>query len=401
MSPLDLLRRALPETAPSTQGRGASLARAAVQGAVAGLITLLPILIIGSGLWLTTADLPLSWAEAMLAATAFWLLGHGIPIVLSGGVIGIVPLAMFFLVLWIGVWLAGRATWSAAAHGWRAAIPTASAWAGGYAALLVVTGALTLLGPIQPDRLRWIAATLLLPPVMAAIGMVRSLDHDEVDEFLDRLWVPAAVRRGWRPAVHTSVVVVASGALAAVVAVVLSFGDIWALQQDLRPGVAGGAILLLLQLLAIPNIGLWIASFVAGPGFSVIDGASVTWDGSTTALVPMIPVFAAHPHATEFPTLTPLVAVSLVILGGWLGWQCLAATARLASLRAKGVTIVSASISTGFIVGLLNWVGGGSLGVDRLAHVGAPSVFLGLAVTGWLLLGAGLVLLWDWRTLDA
>lgn len=32
---------------------------------------------------------------------------------------------------------------------------------------------------------------------------------------------------------------------------------------------------------------------------------------------------------------------------------------------------------------------------------GRTLVFLGLAVTGWLLLGAGLVLLWDWRTLDA
>lgn len=403
MSPLELLRRALPqaETPASSPRRSAVLARASAQGVTAGLITLVPVLLLGSVLWLTTADLPLSWSEAMLAVTSFWLLGHGIPIAAAGGVIGIVPLAMLILVLWVGVWLAGRATWAAGAHGWRPALEVAGAWAGGYAALLAIAGALTRLGPISPDLLRWIAATLILPPLMASIGMVRSLDHDEVDEFLDRFPLPAAARRGWRPAVHTSAVIVAAGTIGALVAVVMSFGDIWALQQELRPGLAGGVTLGLLQLLALPNIGLWVASFVAGPGFSIVDGASVTWDGSTTALVPMLPIFAAHPHAADFPTATPLVALLFVALGGWLGWQCLAATARLASLRAKSLTVLSAAASTGCIIGLLDWVGGGALGVDRLAHVGAPSLFLGLAVTGWLLLGAALVLVWDWRTLDA
>ena len=159
-------------------------------------------------------------------------------------------------------------------------------------------------------------------------------------------------------------------------------------------------VLGLLQVLALPNLGLWVASFVAGPGFSVVDGAAVTWEGSSTALVPMIPVLAAHPDPMTLPALAPLVAVLLVALGAWLGWQSLAATARLASLRAKSLTVVSAAGSTGALVAVLDWVGGGSLGMDRLAGVGAPSGLLGLALTGWLLLGAGLVLLWDWRGLD-
>src|SRR5690606_11002652 len=156
-----------------------------------------------------------------------------------------------------------------------------------------------------------------------------------------------------------------------------------------------------LQLLALPNIGLWIACFVAGPGLSVVEGSAVTWDGSSTALVPMIPVFAAHPDATLFPAATPAVAVLFVLMGGWLGWQSLAATARLASLRAKSLTVLSAALSTGALVALLNWLGGGALGMDRLSSVGAPSLLLGASVSGWLLLGGALVLLWDWRTLDA
>jgi hypothetical protein len=247
---------------------------------------------------------------------------------------------------------------------------------------------------------RWLAATVLLPGLMGLVGMVRSLDHDDVDELLERFYVPAALRRGWRPALHATAVLVAAGTLAAAVAAALSFGDIMALQADLRPGLVGGVILTALQVLALPNLGLWVLSFVAGPGFSVVDGAAVTWDGSSTALVPMIPVLAAHPDPVVFPAATPVVALSLVITGAWLGWQSLAATARLASLTAKSLTVVSAAVSTGALIALLDWVGGGSLGMDRLADVGAPAGLLGLTVGGWLLLGAAPVLVWDWRGLD-
>ena len=61
---------------------------------------------------------------------------------------------------------------------------------------------------------------------------------------------------------------------------------------------------------------------------------------------------------------------------------------------------VSAAGSTGALVAVLDEVGGGALGMDRLVDIGAPAGLLGLVVAGWLLLGAGLVLLWDWRSLD-
>lgn len=400
MSPLDLLRRATTAEKPSTAVAGPSLGGAALRGVGAGLITLLPIVLLASLLWLTTADISLTWPESALVGMSFWLLGHGIPLVLPAGVLGIVPLAGFLLILLVGVWSAGRATWAAAEHGYRPALRMAGAWAGGYGALMAVVGGLALLGPLDPHLIRWIAATILLPVVMALIGMVRALDHDDVDEFLERCFVPAAVRRGWRPALHTTVVILAAGTLGAAIAVGWSMGDVMTLQRELRPGLAGGIVLALLQVLALPNIGLWITSFIAGPGFSVIDGAAVTWDGSSTALVPMIPVFAAHPDAATFPDLTPVIAVSLVALGAWLGWQSLAATARLASLLAKTRSIVSAAVSVGVLVSFFDWLGGGALGMDRLADIGAPAGLLGLTVTGWLLLGAALVLLWDWRSLD-
>lgn len=415
MSPLDLLRRVTSRSGgdagtagvggrasvdPRTAGT-AALVGAAVQGVLAALMTLVPVALLASTLWLTTADMRLSWPEAVAAGASFWLLAHGIPVLLTTGVIGIVPLAAFLGVLFVGVWSAGRATWAAAEHGWRPALRIASLWMIGYAVVVLVAGLAAIRGPMDPQLGRWALATVLLPAVMGTIGMVRSLDHDDVDEFLERCLVPAALRRGWRPALHATAVIVVGGTLAATTAVALALGDVLALQESLRPGIAGGIILALLQLLALPNIGLWISSFVAGPGFSVVAGSAVTWEGSSTALVPMVPVLAAHPDAALFPSQTPVVAVLFVLLGGWLGWQSLAATARLASLRAKSLTVLSAVVSTGVLVALLNWVGGGALGMDRLSSVGAPSLLLGATVSGWLLLGSVLVLLWDWRTLDA
>ena len=413
MSPLDLLRRATDrlegvgtERADSGRSHGGDVAgsraliRAGVHGVVAALLTLVPVGLLASLLWLTTADIRLSWAEAAAAGASFWLLAHGIPILLTTGVLGIVPLAAFLGVLLVGVWSAGRSTWAAAEHGWRPALRVAGAWMGGYALVILGAGGLAVLGPMDPAPGRWALATVLMPALMGIIGMVRTLDHDDVDEFLERCFVPAAVRRGWRPAIHATVVLLVGGTLAAATAVALSLGVVLTLHASLRPGVTGGTILVLLQLLALPNLGLWSASFVAGPGFSVVEGASVTWDGSSTSLVPMIPVLAAHPDPALFPAATPAVAILLVLLGGWLGWQSLAATARLASLRAKSLTVISAALSTGTLVALLDWVGGGALGMDRLASIGAPALLLGVTVTGWLLLGGLLVLLWDWRTLD-
>lgn len=368
---------------------------------MAALSTLVPVALLASILWLTTADLHLRWPEAVAAGASFWLLAHGIPVLLTTGVIGIVPLAGFLGVLFLGVWSAGRATWAAAEHGWRPALRIASLWMTGYAVVILAAGLAATLGPMDPQLGRWALATVLLPALMGTIGMVRSLDHEDVDEFLERCLVPSALRRGWRPALHATAVIVVGGTLAATAAVALSIGDVLALHESLRPGLTGGIVLALLQLLALPNIGLWIASFVAGPGFSVVEGSAVTWDGSSTALVPMVPVLAAHPDSALFPAATPAVALLFVLLGGWLGWQSLAATARLASLRAKVLTVLSAVLCTGALVALLDWVGGGALGMDRLSSVGAPSLLLGAAVSGWLLLGGALVLLWDWRTLDA
>jgi hypothetical protein len=409
MSPLDLLRRALPAAAmpgpPADAPAGSVRARrgsglsAAASGAVAALLTLVPVVILASLVWVTTADARLGWVDAVLAGMSFWLLGHGVPVLLSTGVLGLVPLGALVGVLLIGTWSAGRATWGPAEHGHRSALRAAGGWAAGYAMVIAVVGVLALAGPADPHIARWLAATVGLPAVMALTGMVRSLDHDDVDELLEQLWVPAALRRGWRPALHTTAVLLGAGTLAAVAAAGLAAGDVWALQRELRPGLVGGGVLALLQVLALPNIGLWVVSFVAGPGFSVVEGAAVTWDGSSSALMPMIPVLAAHPEAAVFPAATPVVAAVIVALGGWLGWQSLAATARLASLRAKALTILSAAVSTGVLVGLLDWVGGGALGMDRLAAVGAPAGLMALTVTGWLLLGACLVLVWDWRSL--
>ena len=68
----------------------------------------------------------------------------------------------------------------------------------------------------------------------------------------------------------------------------------------------------------LPNLALWAVSFVAGTGFSAVEGASATWTGSRTSLLPMVPAFGALPQPGAFPGWLPLVALRAALAGQWL-----------------------------------------------------------------------------------
>src|SRR6185437_3406014 len=65
-------------------------------------------------------------------------------------------------------------------------------------------------------------------------------------------------------------------AAAVLVAVLLVLGHVLELHRALEPGVAGGAVLTLGQALLLPNLVVWAAAGLAGPGFAVGSATSVT-----------------------------------------------------------------------------------------------------------------------------
>jgi hypothetical protein len=148
----------------------------------------------------------------------------------------------------------------------------------------------------------------------------------------------------------------------------------------------------------LPNLALWAVSFVAGTGFSAVEGASATWTGSRTSLLPMIPVLGALPEPGAFPAFVAAVVLVPVLVGVLVGWRALRSVARLSTGRTKVVAVGVAVLVAAGSLGALDVVGGGSLGVARLRDIGAPAGAMALALLMELSLGALLVLAWDrWR----
>ena len=148
----------------------------------------------------------------------------------------------------------------------------------------------------------------------------------------------------------------------------------------------------------LPNLALWAVSFVAGTGFSAVEGASATWTGSRTSLMPMVPAFGALPQPGAFPGWLPLVALLPVAVGAFVGWRALRAVARLSTERTKLTVVGAAVVLAAGAIGLLDVLGGGSLGTQRLSDIGAPAGAMTLALLVELGLGAALVLVWDrWK----
>ena len=262
-------------------------------------------------------------------------------------------------------------------------------WLGGHAAVGLLAWAVSLAGPFSvraPSVLLPVLAVPLLGLVLARPGLVEPL--------VDR--VPLVVRRGIVPGLKGAGVLLALGALLVVGLVVLHLGRVLHVHSELGAGLGGGVLLALAQLLALPNLALWAVSWLAGSGFSVSLGADTTWVESQTSLLPMVPVLAAHPDPGAFPWVVRAVVLVPVAVGAWVARDALRGLPRLSRTSTKASAVASAVGVAAVTLGLLDALGGGSLGADRLADIGAPALRMVLALIVTLGIGAAVMLARDW-----
>ena len=72
------------------------------------------------------------------------------------------------------------------------------------------------------------------------------------------------------------------------------------------------------QVVILPNVALWAASWMAGPGFGLGEGAAITWSQSNPGLLPLIPGLGAVPAPGPLPdglwlsALVPVAAGAVV-----------------------------------------------------------------------------------------
>ena len=157
-----------------------------------------------------------------------------------------------------------------------------------------------------------------------------------------------------------------------------NFAQVKLLTEGLQPGIFGGLLLLLLNILYLPNAAIAFASYIAGSGFAVGAGSLISPWWYHTDQMPVFPLLG----------IIPLHRHPMWILGGFV-------------FIAIGILLARWTISSGiqlllqsaifFAVGIviLAYLSSGSLMTDEMGTMGVSIWKFGLTALIEVLIGAG------------
>jgi len=163
-----------------------------------------------------------------------------------------------------------------------------------------------------------------------------------------------------------------AGSLVAAVSLAVHLHEVVTLTDALAPGTVGLLLLVLLQLVYLPNAIVWAIAFTLGPGFAFGSATVVAPTGSALAQLPAFPLLAALPpglHAALPGWLEPVV-LALPYLAGGVGGVLVVRSAGRLALDAAPLRGLACGAVSGVLLGVLAVVSGGPLGDGRLAAVG-------------------------------
>ncbi len=349
-------------------------------------------------LWAVHYGFAPDWAIFWRASVDIWLLGHGTDITVTLdsdtaaglGLVGaaetftltLAALGFTLLTLLLGV-RAGRRVGETD----HRALGTTVAVA--VFALLCLGASLSAVHPlVEPS----IPQAVLLPTLAFTIGLTigrlrtaKSTMDDSGSSIRD--WID-----DWRPATRGIVATALRGG-AAVVALVIAcasvltaflimtgYAEIIALYEGLHTGILGGLAITIAQLALLPNLVIWAASWLVGPGFAIGAGSSVSPLATSLGPLPAVPVFGALPAGDLMfgfvGLLVPVLAAFFVavLLRSRLG----ASFDEESRVLRLAITGVAMGVVGGVILGLLAWMSSGAAGPGRLAVVGPDPVQVAL-----------------------
>lgn len=335
-------------------------------------------------LWGIHYGLAIDWTVFWRAAVDIWLVGHGtdITVVLDPAVASSVGLPEAKTPVTITMALLGFAmlTLLLGIRAGRRVAETPHVIVGTFASLVTfgLASLVLTLSTLHPVARPSLWQGTLLPTLVFALGLLIGSQIVSASNPVSggiRRWIA-----GWPAHVRTIVstslrggAIAAAGlitvaSLVTTAAIVTSFADIITLYEGLHTEVLGGVAVTIGQLALLPNIVVWVASWLIGPGFAIGTGSAVSPLATTLGPIPAIPILGALPGG-EFAfgfvgLLAPIVVGFLVaaVLGPRIAGE----------LRRRELAIVAVGIgaTAATIIGLLAWTSAGSAGPGRLMDVG-------------------------------
>ncbi len=387
--------------------RGLSFAIAALQALIIAAIgvgiTIAPLTLT----WLIEGDGSTSWLVALQVAVFTFLLATGVPLQVSEGkllglefpefIITTMPLGLTLLMALMVIRVGYRL--SAASSIWPAWVGGAVSFGLiGLGASALVNNEAVLVGEWEP---------LLIPAVFfGGLLIISSTFASRYEMFegangaeaKERVWIRTnllaiysrlhwSIRTVLSPASRVGLGVVAvMGAVSAfMLALALGFGwiEVVRLYEGLRVSVLGGVMVTLGQLALLPNLIVYAMAWLAGPGFSIGIGSSVSPFASALGPMPAFPIFAALPTG-GFDR--GILFILIPVLASFIGTLLIRryvdqirfeyATRLTASIALAGTTAVIASASAMLLAAFAS----GSLGPGRFEQVGVNVLQFGLVL---------------------
>lgn len=330
--------------------------------------------------WLTSPNSQLS--DALGLASRVLLLANGSVTVIGGQLVSIAPLGLSMVLILLGIPVAGLAARSAldeTADLRMLVLKTGGTYAGTY----VVS--ITLIAFIVPETsvIRALLGSLLLGGLSGFWGAARAVGYDPGEQW------PAGLRSLPRAVGVAALTCVGTGAALLAVVLVLGRDRIAGISDGLGGDVTAGILLVVMQLVWLPNLVIWAMAWALGAGVTLGEGTLLNMNGTSLGFLPSIPVLGAVPEPGPVPDLAWLWLLGGAVAGALAG---LIVALNRSSERFYETALAGglAGIAAGVLLFLLAWFSSGGLGTQRLSHLG---VGLGsLVITAPCILGlAGLV----------
>jgi len=253
-------------------------------------LILLPLSFIALFAWSTAGSATGNTSDPIRAAIWMWLGSHLVPFKLSlasgfsSGALSYLPIGAAIL------------PWIAVRSGFRRASEFSNNPRGArtfvvffYTAIATLAAALSQSENIKPNL-------ALTPVFVLLLALTATINYQS--NFFHRI----------KFIVHAFIAVLGLITITIGISLILHFEIVKSLAIVIQPGIMGGILFTILQLLYLPNLALAGASYFFGPGFSLGLGTLISPISFELNSLPAIPIFGALP-TTEHP----LALIALVI----------------------------------------------------------------------------------------
>jgi hypothetical protein len=187
-----------------------------------------------------------------------------------------------------------------------------------------------------------------------------------------------------RAGIGVAVALISVAALIVAVLIIANYPTIISLYEGIHADVVGGIALTVAQLAFLPNLVIWAASWLIGPGFAIGTGTSISPAGNIVGSLPGLPVFGALPNGDSA---FGLVGILVPVLAGFL--IGLRAHRPLVSLFEGKIPMpwmagsaTAIGVIAGIFMGIVAWWSGGAAGPGTLINVGPHPWSIGGILTG-------------------